>query len=377
MTSNIRYLLGDVSFYERGLRKYDAEEATGISLEELDRSAAAIVRYFEDDAKTLRVIVVEDGEETSLFNARETTHMEDVKRLVRFMFRVNEIALGFVVIYIGAVVLWSRERSMRRLAFETLAAVGLAFTVLIGVGVFFVFGFDATWDKFHEIVFPNDLWRLNPATDHMIQMFPEEFWAEATFIAGGLSLAELAVLVVLATGYLLIARSPKLELAPEGPDDASAEEAESGADLSGDGASEDEADVDTDAAVAVSSDDDTVLASEESAESRPDPDGAAVVDDAPASEVEPDASNDDTAGGSEETPEPVGSDDVEGGPVSEVEPDASDDDTTLGSEETSEPAVSEDIEVGPVSDVEPDVSNGVEDSLVSEVGLDDASEEDV
>ena len=217
VTGNIRYLLGDVSFYERGLRKYDAVETTGISLEELDRASAEIVRYFEDDAKTLRVIVVQDGEEVSLFNQRETTHMEDVKRLVRFMFRLNEVALGFIIIYIAAVVLWSRERSLRRLAVETLAAVAVAFAVLIGVGIFFVLGFDAAWDQAHEIVFPNDLWRLNPRTDHLIQMFPEKFWEEATFIAGGLALAEAALLVILASAYLGVARpgKPAIELATE------------------------------------------------------------------------------------------------------------------------------------------------------------------
>lgn len=210
ITANIRYLLGDVSFYERGLRKYDAVEATGISLDDLDRASAEIIRYFEDDSDTLLIIVVEDGQEASLFNSRETRHMEDVKRLVRFTFRLNEISLAFVVIYVAALVLWSRERSLRRLAGETLTAIGLAFTVLTSASVFFlIMGFHDAWDQLHRVVFPSGFWQLNPRTDHLIQMFPEEFWAEATMIAGGLSFASFAVLVILAGSYLAITRPKK------------------------------------------------------------------------------------------------------------------------------------------------------------------------
>ncbi len=210
VTANIRYLMGDVGFYERGLRKYDAVEATGIALEELDRASAEIISYFEDDSETLRVIVIVDGQETSLFNSRETRHMEDVKRLVRFMFRLNEISLGFVVIYVAAVVLWSRERSLRRLAGETLAAVGFAFTVLVSTTIFFlVLGFHDAWDQMHRVAFPSGFWQLNPRTDRLIQMFPEDFWAESTVIAGGLSFASFAVLVLLAGGYLAFSRPRK------------------------------------------------------------------------------------------------------------------------------------------------------------------------
>ena len=47
VTSNIRFLTGEVRFYERGFREYDAAETTGIPLPELDRAAQEIRVFFD------------------------------------------------------------------------------------------------------------------------------------------------------------------------------------------------------------------------------------------------------------------------------------------------------------------------------------------
>ena len=134
VTTNVRFLAGDVWLYERGLRKYDAEQTTGVSLADLDRASGEIVSYFENDAGTLRILVTENGEEVSLFNARETEHMRDVKTLMRFIFRVNEVTLAIVISYVAARYLWAREASLRSLAREALfgfAWAGAVFAALV------------------------------------------------------------------------------------------------------------------------------------------------------------------------------------------------------------------------------------------------------
>ena len=209
-TSAVRLLAVDTAFAERGLREHGAAAATGLALAELDRAAGAIVRYFEDDAETLR-IVVSDGEgELALFNAVETQHMRDVKALMRALFRANEAALGFVLAYAGAAVLWSGERTARQLAKRTLAAVGVGAAAALAVGALaLALGFDRFWSQFHEIAFTNDFWRLDPARDRLIQMYPEPFWREASLIAGGLTLGAAAALAMLAGACLWFTRAPR------------------------------------------------------------------------------------------------------------------------------------------------------------------------
>lgn len=214
VTTSVRFFAGEVRFYERGFRTHDADVATGIALPELDRAAEEIVDYFENDAATLRILVQEDGQEVSLFNTRETEHMKDVKRVMRFVFRVNEVTLAYVIGYVALAVLWSRERSPRGLAKLSLAGVGAGLAAVGVIGALAFTGFDAAWTKFHEIVFQNDLWQLNPDTDHLIQMFPEPFWQEATFIVAGMVLAMAMAVVISSVAYLVLVR-PAAPVEPE------------------------------------------------------------------------------------------------------------------------------------------------------------------
>lgn len=206
VTSNIRYLLGDVAFYKYGFREYDAEQVTDVPLYELDRAAAEIVDYFENDADELRIVVSERDREVALFNEQEVVHMKDVKGLVQLMFRLNEVALAYVMLYIGAVILWAREKPLRSLAVEALMGIAAGVVVLAGVGAFAVTGFDAFWTKFHQIAFSNDLWLLDPDTDRLIQMFPEPFWQQAVYLLGAITLVEVAAITLLSLGFLVMTR---------------------------------------------------------------------------------------------------------------------------------------------------------------------------
>ena len=208
VTANVRFLAGEERFYTHGFREYGAAQATGVSLKELDRSAGEIVNYFENDAGDLRIIVTSDGQEGSLFNTREIEHMRDVKSLMRIVYRLNEISLAYLLTYIAAVYIWARERPLRSLALQALAGVGVGVVALGAVGVFAVTGFDATWTRFHEIVFRNDLWRLDPARDHLIQMFPEPFWRDATYLVGIMTGVEALLVVIAALAYLVLSRKP-------------------------------------------------------------------------------------------------------------------------------------------------------------------------
>jgi len=225
VTTNVRFLAGEVRFYERGFRVHDADVATGLPLAELDRAAREIIDYFENDAEVLRIVVEENGEEVALFNQRETEHMRDVKGLMRAVFRANEASLAYVIAYVGGVFLWAGQGGLRRLSWLCLGGVaaGVAVVALVGLAALFG-GFESTWDRFHEVVFTNDFWQLNPATDRLIQMFPEAFWAEATFIVGALTLGEALAIVIAAVACLVFVREREDE--PEAPGEPPAVRAE-------------------------------------------------------------------------------------------------------------------------------------------------------
>ncbi len=69
-----------------------------------------------------------------------------------------------------------------------------------GIGA--LVGFQDLWTEFHLLAFTNDLWKLDPDTDHLIQMFPEDFWLDATLLVAGLTALESLALLAASTAYL-------------------------------------------------------------------------------------------------------------------------------------------------------------------------------
>ena len=47
------------------------------------------------------------------------------------------------------------------------------------VGGAFLFAFDATFTAAHQLLFPAGNWTFNPATDRLVQLYPETFWVAA------------------------------------------------------------------------------------------------------------------------------------------------------------------------------------------------------
>lgn len=202
LTTNVRFIIDEQRVYRYAIDEFGAVEATGISREELLRASAELRAYFKNDQDVVSIRVQRGGREVSLFNPRETAHLKDVKDRFRLLNRVQEFSVLYGLVYIAAVVLWSREVTLRGLALRVAAGCVLTLAAVGGAGAVAMSGFDSAWADFHELVFTNDLWRLNPATDHLIQMFPPAFWESIVFFVGMLVAAE-AALILIAVGVYL------------------------------------------------------------------------------------------------------------------------------------------------------------------------------
>lgn len=207
--TNVHFVAQNLRVYAYSFDRYDVASVTGIARPELDRAAAAIIRYFRSDEAWLDIQVVKDGQLMPLFTEREVLHMRDVKGLFRQAFRVQTATLLYSLAYVALVVVWSRERSPREFAQQTrwagLGTAGLVLVAGIGAGA----GFDRLFEQFHLLSFRNDFWRLDPSRDHLIQMFPEGFWFDVTLLIAVLTFVEAMVIVLLSSLYLYSWRQGK------------------------------------------------------------------------------------------------------------------------------------------------------------------------
>ncbi len=216
VTTNIRFMANEPRVYRYAIDEFNAAATTGIARDELIQASAEIRDYFNNGQEPLTIEVLEDGRETSLFNAKETLHMKDVKDRFRWVARAHEFSLMYVLTYIVVVVLWAREVSQRALAVQVAAGSVLCLVALGAIGAVGLAGFDSAWEDFHRLMFSNDFWLLNPATDHLIQIFPPNFWESIVFVVGLMMVAESALLILAAGLYLGASRHhEEAQLEPE------------------------------------------------------------------------------------------------------------------------------------------------------------------
>ena len=202
VTTTIRFVANEPRVYEYAIDQFNAVAVTGIDRAQLLQAGAEIRDYFKNNQETLTIHVQENGHDALLFNARETAHMKDVKSLLRAMDKAQEFSVIYALCYIAVVVLWAREITPRALAMRVIGGSALCLGVIGVIGAFAVTGFDSAWLDFHKLAFNNDFYLLNPATDHLIQMFPPPFWENIVFLVGLLIAAECAVLIIGSFIYL-------------------------------------------------------------------------------------------------------------------------------------------------------------------------------
>ena len=153
------------NLYLKSYEKHDAMEITGRTMEELDGITQTILQYLRKglDEEVLR----------PFFNEREVNHMKDVKFLFKYGFIFKNISLALSLLVIVIVIISKEYRYF---------AKGLFYGIFAWWGLFILLFLLATMDftkyftYFHLIFFDNDLWLLNPRTDLLIQMLPEQFF---------------------------------------------------------------------------------------------------------------------------------------------------------------------------------------------------------
>lgn len=170
----------------------------GISEETLKRLDGALAACLKGDAGALEGLRAEVfGAEQPAFNARELTHMEDCRKLFAALrAAIAVLALGGAAA-IAAGARWARDRRKARRA--TWIAPAL---LLVPLGLFAgwaALDFNAAFNFFHEMLFTNDLWLLDPRTDLLIRICPQSMFMAMAARIGALGLAWIAAVAGVAT----------------------------------------------------------------------------------------------------------------------------------------------------------------------------------
>ena len=165
------------SFYKREYQKYEVTKDLDMPIDRVMYVTEHMMNYLIGKEEKLSVVTRIGDEDKDFFNERDRIHMKDVKRLFLGGIRAGVICLIFAVLILG----WmkKKEAHWRQLFFRAYT-MALEVWAILGVilGIAFYTDFTTCFTIFHQLVFTNNLWMFDPATDYMIRMLPEGFFSD-------------------------------------------------------------------------------------------------------------------------------------------------------------------------------------------------------
>lgn len=155
----------DAGLYYREQLSAGILTESGLTDEGLRTLDGQLAAYLRGDAAALA---------NAPFNDRELTHMADCFNLFELLRRVRSRLVPWAVLLIAGGAYALHDRMRARLCAWLSPLVPLL--PLGGFALYTAADFDRAFTLFHKILFTNDLWLLDPATDLLIRVCPESMF---------------------------------------------------------------------------------------------------------------------------------------------------------------------------------------------------------
>ena len=170
----VDYNCFDRTFYSAQQAKHEIAENIGVSHDELDKITDVLLGYLQHENDDMFVEADVNGKTREIFNQREKDHMIDVRNLYDGAIMVRNICGVISIFSLIYLIIRKSFKNISSAYNKSLLFFGMIF---LFIGLFCLIDFNMFWTYFHEVFFPmNDLWLLDPRTDILINIVPEEFF---------------------------------------------------------------------------------------------------------------------------------------------------------------------------------------------------------
>ncbi len=191
----------DLGFYRSSWVAFNVPQDTGMSLDALTETGEALIEFFRGRLETPAIEAEIRGTRKPVYNAVELYHLEDVKILFSGGFKAKDIAVIAAILSALYLALSptpeGKKTGCAALAkpFILSGVFGGMLCVLAAIPAGLNFG--GFWTRLHLLAFTNDFWLLDPNTDWLIKMFPENFFMLAVKRVGITYLVFIALYICL------------------------------------------------------------------------------------------------------------------------------------------------------------------------------------
>lgn len=163
----------------RGFNSFADGKSFGVPASEYPTYAKAIAQYLDGKTDAVQVPAREDHTQlVNAFSETESLHLQDVRSIVSTLKLIRWIAGGGTVAALAALYLLAknREKAMQD-AFRGFAAGSILLLAAgLGLAAWGMVNFNGLFWTFHQVVFSNDLWLMNPGTDLLVALMPLSFF---------------------------------------------------------------------------------------------------------------------------------------------------------------------------------------------------------
>ena len=211
VTASVTWAFNNPGLYEDGFQKYQIPRTSGITLADLRQVGAALRSYFNSTKEPLNVRTRILGVEQELFNDKEIAHMQDVKQLIWGTYVLGAVSAVYISVTVLVGFCRRRKNFQDKSWLDTVAprllwGGGLTLSLLLVFGLLAATGFDTLFLRFHQLSFANDFWQLDPRTDYLVRLFPQDFWFDATMWVALRAIVGALILTATGGGYLAYQR---------------------------------------------------------------------------------------------------------------------------------------------------------------------------
>ena len=141
---------------------------------DLKNLCSELMKYISGKLPFLETKVTIDNVLTEFYSVRSKIHMADVRHLIIIFRNICFASIAICIISLFKINnLKNAIHNLKKAYLKTLIILILLFTVLIIIASL---DFSSFFVKFHELLFTNDLWLLDPNVDYIICLLPEKLF---------------------------------------------------------------------------------------------------------------------------------------------------------------------------------------------------------
>lgn len=165
-------------FFVRNCNKYDVAYNLKMSDEELEKVINFMISTVKGKSKEDNISVIIESKKVLFFNQREINHLNDISLILK---KVNITIVISVFVMICTLLSLYKSKQIIKVATSFLGIEILILGIGISVAIYTAINPLDAINKFHKIIFKNNLWILNPAKDRLIFLFPKVLFVNAAF----------------------------------------------------------------------------------------------------------------------------------------------------------------------------------------------------